>query len=214
MPVSVKICGITSPEHANVAAFYGARWLGFVFFDKSPRNLTLEQAAAMRRHLPRSTERVGLFVNASHDFIEDATDALDLDWLQLHGNETPQEALILKNRLGVSIIKAIGVSTEEDIAKADDFIGHADAMLFDAKPPKGADRPGGNAISFPWNLLAGKQLPYPWLLAGGLTPENVKTAVQQSGAHALDVSSGVESAPGVKSGEKIEAFLSAAKAVR
>ncbi|MFC4348786.1 phosphoribosylanthranilate isomerase [Kordiimonas lipolytica] len=214
MSVSVKICGITKPEHANLAAFYGARWLGFVFFDKSPRNLTLKDAAAMRRQLPSSTERVGLFVNADHDFIEDACDALDLDWVQLHGDEYPNEALILKNRLGVSIIKAIGVSTAEDIDQADMFAPHVDAILFDAKPPKGSDRPGGNAHSFPWNLLSGRDLPYPWLLAGGLTPENVRQAVQESGAHAVDVSSGVEDAPGKKSGEKIEAFLSAAKAVR
>lgn len=214
MPVSVKICGITKPEHANLAAFYGARWLGFVFFKKSPRNLSLRDATAMRRMLPSSTERVGLFVNADHDFIEDAVDALDLDWIQLHGDEYPHEAQLLKNRLGISIIKAIGVSEAADIDKADLFTPHADAILFDAKPPQGADRPGGNATSFPWNLLAGKKLPYPWMLAGGLTPENLQQAVQESGAHALDVSSGVEDAPGKKSGEKIEAFLRAAKAVR
>lgn len=214
MPVSVKICGITKPEHANLAAYYGARWTGFVFFDKSPRNITLSQAKAMRRHLPSSTERVGLFVNAAHDFIEDAVDALDLDWVQLHGDEYPHEAQLLKNRLGVSIIKAIGVETETDIDKADMFASHADAILFDAKPPKGSNRPGGNAVSFPWNILAGKQLPFPWMLAGGLTPENVPMAVRESGARALDVSSGVEDAPGRKSGDKIEAFLRAAKAVR
>lgn len=214
MAVSVKICGITSATHANLAAFYGARWTGFVFFDKSPRNLTLLEANRMRRHLPSSTERVGLFVNAPHDFIEDAVDALDLDWVQLHGDEYPNEAQLLKNRLGVSIIKAIGVETEADLDKADMFLPYVDAILFDAKPPKGSNRPGGNAVSFPWNILAGKKLPYPWMLAGGLTPENVPEAVRESGAHALDVSSGVEDAPGKKSGEKIEAFLRAAKAVR
>jgi phosphoribosylanthranilate isomerase len=214
MPVSTKVCGITTAEHANAAAFYGARWLGFIFFEASPRHLGLRQAAELRPRLPGSTERVGVFVNAAHDYIEDACDALDLDWVQLHGDEYPDEAQILKRRLGVSIIKAVSVGTREDVQKAEVFAPHVDAVLFDAKPPKGSVLPGGNAVSFPWDIMKGQSLGFPWLLAGGLTAANLQEAVTQSGARAVDVSSGVETAPGKKSGEKIEAFLRAAKAVR
>lgn len=212
--ISTKICGLTTAEHANLAAFFGARWLGFVFFERSPRNLTLDAAANLRPQLPKRGERVGVFVNAEHNFIEAAVDALDLDWVQLHGDEYPHEAQLLKARLGVSVIKALGVSSKEDLRQADLFAPHVDAILFDAKPPKGAILPGGNAVSFPWHILNGEKLPYPWLLAGGLTAENLPRAVAESNAHAVDISSGVESAPGQKSGEKIEAFLRTAKAVR
>lgn len=214
MTVSTKICGITTARHANLAASFGARWLGFVFFERSPRNLTLEAAAKLRPLLPKRGERVGVFVDAQHDFIEAAVDALDLDWVQLHGNEYPHEAQIIRDQLGVSVIKALGVSSKEDLKQAEMFAPHVDAILFDAKPPKDAVLPGGNAVSFPWHILAGEKLPYPWLLAGGLTAENLPRAVAESNAHAVDISSGVESAPGQKSSEKIEAFLRAAKAVR
>ncbi|WP_262692112.1 phosphoribosylanthranilate isomerase [Kordiimonas aestuarii] len=214
MAVHTKICGLSTAEHANLAAFYGARWLGFIFYEPSPRNVTLQAAFTMRRHLPKRAERVGVFVNANHNFIEAAVDALDLDWVQLHGDEYPHEVSELKNRLGVSVIKAVGVSERADLAQADAFASHADAILFDAKPPKGATLPGGNAVSFPWHILADQKLSYPWLLAGGLTAENLPAAIAESGAHAVDVSSGVEDTPGQKSGEKIEAFLRAAKAVR
>lgn len=214
MPVSTKICGLTTAEHANLAAFYGARWLGFVFFERSPRNLSLQEAHSLRRHLPKRAERVGVFVNAEHNFIEAAVDALDLDWVQLHGDEYPHEAQLIRDRMGVSVIKAIGVSERADLAEADAFAPHVDAILFDAKPPKGTDLPGGNAVSFPWHILMGQKFTFPWLLAGGLTASNLPEAIAQSNAHAVDVSSGVEDAPGQKSGEKIEAFLRAAKAVR
>ena len=214
MPVHTKICGLTTAEHANLAAFYGARWLGFVFFEPSPRNISLKDAAKLRRSLPRKAERVGVFVNAGFELIEAAADALDLDWVQLHGDEYPADVRMIKNRLGISVIKAIGVSTKDDIGEAAAFKGHADVMLFDAKPPKDAALPGGNALSFPWDIMAGLDLPYPWMLAGGLTADNLPKAIKQSGALAVDVSSGVETTPGQKSGEKIEAFLRAAKAVR
>ncbi|MCJ9428323.1 phosphoribosylanthranilate isomerase [Kordiimonas marina] len=214
MSVRVKVCGIRDAVHANLAAFYGARWLGFVFFDRSPRHLTLGEARALRPHLPRSTERVGVFVNEDHDMIEAAVDALDLDWVQLHGDETPEDVIALKDDFGVSVIKAFGVRDAADIKAAKAFAPYVDAFLFDAKPPEGATLPGGNAVSFPWELMQGQTLGRPWLLAGGLTAENLPEAVKASGAIAVDVSSGVESAPGQKSSDKIEAFLRAAKAVR
>ncbi|TNE67189.1 MAG: phosphoribosylanthranilate isomerase [Alphaproteobacteria bacterium] len=214
MAIRVKVCGISDAAHANLAAHYGARWLGFVFYEPSPRHLPIDVARAMRRHLPRSTERVGVFVNADPDYIEDAVDALDLDWVQLHGDEYPHEVALIKRRLGVSVIKAVGVSSVEDIDASFAYLPHADAMLYDAKPPKGPGAlPGGNAVSFPWGLMRARELDFPWLLAGGLNAGNVAEAARQSGARAVDVSSGVEDAPGQKSGDKIEAFLQAAKAV-
>ena len=213
MPVSVKICGVTDAEHATTAARNGARWLGFVFFEKSPRHLSIDAATKLRPKLPRNIERVGVFVDAEMDYMEQAINALDLDWVQLHGDEYPTDAQMIKNRFGVSVIKAIGVRTKDDIERAQAFAPYVDAILFDAKPPIGADLPGGNALSFPWKLLQGMTLTVPWLLAGGLTANNLAEAIAASGATAADVSSGVEDAPGIKSSSKIEAFLRAAKAV-
>ncbi|PCI60193.1 MAG: N-(5'-phosphoribosyl)anthranilate isomerase, partial [Kordiimonadales bacterium] len=171
MAVDVKICGITEAEHAHFAAEHGARWLGFVFFEKSPRNLSLEAAEALGKILPTGPKRVGVFVNASDTLLKAAIAALSLDAVQLHGDETPADAKRLKELLGVKIIKAVAISNEDDITKADPFLPHVDRILFDAKPPKGAVLPGGNAVSFPWHILKGKGLPYRWMLAGGLTAE-------------------------------------------
>ena len=181
MTVDVKICGITEPEHANFAAKAGARWLGFVFFEKSPRNLTLEAARSLGQKLPSGPKRVGVFVNATDKLLEDAIKALSLDVVQLHGNETPEDAQRIKEKFGVRVIKALGVSTLEDLKKADPFTGIADRILFDAKPPKGAGiTGGGNAVSFPWDILKGQELPYRWMLAGGLSAENAQQAIKES----------------------------------
>jgi len=212
--VDVKICGISEAMHAHAAAMHGARWLGFVFFPPSPRNLTIEAASKLAMQLPKGPKRVGVFVNAGDSLLEAAVSTLALDAVQLHGTETPEDAARIKEKLGVRVIKAIAVSSETDIQKADAFQPFVDRILFDAKPPEGASLPGGNAVSFPWHILAGKKLPYKWLLAGGLTPDNVRDASAASGATALDVSSGVEVAPGKKSSALIQAFLSAAKAVK
>ncbi|MBL4788744.1 MAG: phosphoribosylanthranilate isomerase [Kordiimonadaceae bacterium] len=214
MAVDVKICGITEADYAHLAAEHGARWLGFVFFEKSPRNLTLEAAEALGKELPGGPKRVGVFVNAPDPLLKSAVEALSLDAVQLHGNETPEDAARLKEMLGVKIIKAISIGGEDDLAKADAFLPHVDRILFDAKPPKDAVLPGGNAVALPWHILKGKNLPYRWILAGGLTAENVAEAIAASDATAVDISSGVESAPGKKSPERIKAFLSAAKAVK
>jgi phosphoribosylanthranilate isomerase len=211
MPTDVKICGITEAQHAHAAAMHGARWLGFVFFSASPRNLTISAAKALAQQLPTGPKRVGVFVDAPDQLLRDAVAALSLDAVQLHGAETPEDTARIRDMLGVRIIKAIAVSTEGDIARAGDYAPYVDRILFDAKPPQGAPLPGGNAVSFPWALLKGKSLPYKWMLAGGLTPGNVAKAITASGAEALDVSSGVESAPGEKSAQLIQAFLIAAK---
>jgi len=218
MPTHVKICGISEAEHAHTAANNGARWFGFVFFPPSPRNLTLAAAKALASQLPPpfpdGPKRVGVFVNASDDLLNAASKALSLDAVQLHGRETPEDAARIKAMLGVRVIKAIAVSNEADLKKADAFIPFVDRILFDAKPPKDAVLPGGNAVSFPWHILKGKELPYKWMLAGGLTAENAAAAIKASGADALDISSGVETSPGKKSSGLIKAFLSAVKAVK
>ena len=214
MNIDVKICGITDAETARVAADAGARYLGFVFFDKSPRNLTIEAATALGPKLPtgpaRRPERVGVFVNAKFDLIKEAAKALSLDWIQVHGAETREDIAQIKGVTGCRIIKAFGIASAEDFKAVDMFKDHVDAYLFDAKPPKGADLPGGNAISFPWALLKGQKFDKPWLLAGGLKAETIEAAIDASGATMLDVSSGVESAAGVKDHQKIQAFLDAA----
>jgi phosphoribosylanthranilate isomerase len=213
MSVHVKICGITDAETATVAAKAGARWLGFVFFEASPRDISIQDAEILRPQLPSSVERVGVFVDAPFSRIEAAIEALDLDYVQLHGLEYPSDAKRIRDQLGVSVIKAYGIREEVDLDQSEDFKSVSDLSLYDAKPPRGAKLPGGNAISFPWQIMKSRAIEKPWLLAGGLTSENVAEAVQASGALAVDVSSGVESAPGVKSHEKIQEFLRAAKAL-
>jgi len=214
MTIDVKICGIREARHALVAAESGARWIGFVFFPPSPRNLTIEEARILAPQLPEGPKRVGVFVNAPDELLKSAVAALSLDAVQLHGQESPKDAARIKKKLGVRIIKAMGVSNEEDLKKAEAFAPHVDRILFDAKPPKGAALPGGNAVSFPWHILKGKNLPYKWMLAGGLKPENVTEAITASDATALDVSSGVETVPGKKSSDLIKAFLMSVKAAK
>ena len=214
MTIDVKICGLSTGETAQAAADAGAAYLGFMFFEPSPRHLTFDAARNLVQELPTGPERVGVFVNANDATIEEAVSALDLNWLQLHGQESPEEVLRLKSRTGLKVMKAIGVSAAEDVEATQPYFDVTDAMLFDAKPPKGSVLPGGNAVSFPWQIMQGAKLPDTWLLAGGLKPENVAEAIKTSGTKILDVSSGVETSPGVKSKSAIEAFLHAAKAVR
>ncbi len=214
MAVEVKICGISEAAHAHAAAMHGATWLGFIFFPPSPRNLTLEAARRLALQLPTGPKRIGVFVDAPDDLLKGAVEALSLDAVQLHGSETPADAARIKKLLGVRIIKAIGISSIDDIALADPFLPHVDRILFDAKPPADAELPGGNAVSFPWHILGGKTLSYKWMLAGGLTAGNVAEAVTASGAIALDISSGVETAPGKKTSAAIQDFLRTAKAIK
>lgn len=213
MTVSVKICGLSTAETAQAAADSGAAYLGFMFFEPSPRHLTNRAAKALGPALPDGPERVGVFVNADDALIDTAIAALDLNWLQLHGHEPVERIAALQDRTGLKVMKAVGVSTPDDVTAAQPYFDVADAVLFDAKPPKGALLPGGNALSFPWSILDGATLPRTWMLAGGLKANNIAEAVKLSHAAILDVSSGVESNPGVKSVPLIQAFLKAAKAV-
>lgn len=208
--VAVKICGLTQPSEMRVVAQAGAAYCGFVFFQKSPRNISLDQAAALAFDAPIGLAKVALTVNADDAFLDALTAQVPLDMLQLHGAETPQRVQDVKSRYGLPVMKAVGVADASDLAALDAYISVADQILVDAKPPKTADLPGGNGLAFDWRLIAGRRWGVPWMLAGGLTPDNVAQAIAMTGANQVDVSSGVESAPGVKDSALIRAFVASA----
>lgn len=212
MSVSVKICGLTQPESVDAAVKAGARYLGFVFFPKSPRHVSATQAAALAADVPLGIARVGLFVNPDDALLESTLATVPLDVIQLHGSEDPARVAAVKSLTGLPVMKAVGVSEPQDLDALWDYGLVADMLLIDAKPPKGADLPGGNGLAFDWRLLAGRQILKPWLLAGGLTPDNVSQALRLTRAQGVDVSSGVESAPGVKDADLIRKFIARATA--
>lgn len=215
MSVSVKVCGVTRPEDVATAADAGARYLGFVFFPKSPRHLEVETARALALDVPTGVAKVALVVNADNARLDDIVGRVPLDMLQLHGRETPERVAEIKARYGLPVMKAIGISEPRDLDQIYLYAGVADQLLIDAKPPKDADLPGGNGHAFDWDILAGRKYwTVPWMLAGGLTPENVAEAVRRTGARQVDVSSGVEAAPGCKDADKIARFVGAASADR
>lgn len=207
--ISVKICGLTRPEHVAAAADAGAAYAGFVFYARSPRHLNLPQARALAVQAPPGLAKVALVVDPDDAFLDRLTAQVPLDMLQLHGHETPERVRQIKHRYGLPVMKAVGVADASDLAGLDAYLKVADQVLVDAKPPKNADLPGGNGLSFDWRLIAGRRWPIPWMLAGGLTPQNVAQAVAMTGARQVDVSSGVESAPGVKEAKLIRAFVAA-----
>ncbi len=200
----IKICGISTPDAYEAAA--RADYVGFVFFPPSPRYVT---PAGARLLAVSPVAHVGLFVNPADAHIEAALEAIDLDVLQLVAT-SPSRAAAIRRTFGRPVWRAIGIQTGADLPVA---LEGADAVLLDAKPPAGASRPGGNAASFDWSVLSGWDAPGPWVLAGGLTPGNVAAAIAATAAPAVDVSSGVERAPGVKDPAMIAAFLQAARTV-
>ncbi|MEP2715492.1 phosphoribosylanthranilate isomerase [Pseudophaeobacter sp.] len=209
--VRVKICGLKSPQDLAAAADAGAAYVGFVFFPKSPRNISIEQAAALALEAPVGLCKVALTVNADDASLDALTAAVPLDMLQLHGSESPERVAAVKARYGLPVMKAIGVADAGDLPQIDLYAQVADQLLIDAKPPKDADLPGGNGLAFDWRLLAGRKYwQRPWMLAGGLTPENVAEAIRMTGARQVDVSSGVEAAPGQKDAALISSFTTAA----
>lgn len=212
MSVAVKICGLSDHDSVVTAANGGADFVGFVFFEKSPRHVTAEEVASLTEDLPDDVAKVGLFVDPDNALLDRVLGQIRLDYIQLHGSESPARVDAIRLEYGVPVIKAIGVAEPDDIQNAEAYTGHADRLLFDAKPQPQADHPGGNAQAFDWSLMKRYSGALPWLLAGGLTPDTVASAIAQSGAAAIDVSSGVESAPGRKDPALITAFLNAAKA--
>lgn len=211
---AVKICGLTQPSDVHAVAQAGAVYCGFVFFPKSPRNVSFEQAAAMAVEAPIGLAKVALTVNADDAFLDALTAAVPLDMLQLHGNETPERVQEVKSRYGLPVMKAVGVADADDLPALDVYMKVADQILVDAKPPKNADLPGGNGLTFDWRLIAGRRWAVPWMLAGGLTPTNVAEAIAMTGARQIDLSSGVESAPGAKDAALIRSFMAAVKGIK
>ena len=209
LPTRVKICGLRDAAMLDAAVQAGAAYVGLVFFEKSPRNVTLAQAAALAAIVPAGVAKVALVVDADDAQLDALLAQVPVDILQLHGAETPVRVTAVKARYGLPVMKAVGVAGPDDLAALDIYAQVADQLLVDAKPPKGADLPGGNGLAFDWRLIAGRRWPVPWMLAGGLTPANVAQAVALTGAGQVDVSSGVESAPGVKDAALIAAFCAA-----
>jgi len=209
--VEVKICGITDEEAMDAAIEAGADYVGLVFYPPSPRAVTAERAAELVEFTPAEVAKVGLFVDPDDATLDRVLTRVRLDLLQLHGGETPERIEAIRLEYGLPVMKVIAVALAGDLAAAEPFLAVTDRLLFDAKPPKGATLPGGNAVSFDWTILKGRKWGVPWMLAGGLTPANVAEAVRISGAMAVDVSSGVETAPGVKDAAKIRAFIAAAR---
>lgn len=210
MSAAVKICGLKSPEAIEAAIEGGAAYLGFNFYPTSPRSLTPEAAARLAAAVPANVAKVALVVDADDRLLDEIAEALSPDIFQLHGHETPERVAAIKARNGRQAMKVVSIATEADLAAARAYEGVADLLMFDAKPPPGG-LPGGNGLAFDWRLLKDARWSLPWMLAGGLTPETVAEAIRSTGATRVDVASGVEDRPGVKSPDKIRRFLAAAK---
>ncbi|MDP6565661.1 MAG: phosphoribosylanthranilate isomerase [Alphaproteobacteria bacterium] len=213
MTVAAKICGLSDEAALQAAIDGGASYVGFVFYPPSPRAVTPERAAELATLVPPSVKKVGLFVDPDDDLLRQVLAVVDLDLIQLHGEETPERVGTIKDLTGRLVLKAIKVAARSDIDLAENFQAIADMLLFDAKAPKDmADAlPGGNGLIFDWHLLAGRHWQKPWMLSGGLDQDNVAQAVAIAGPAAVDVSSGVEQSPGKKNPAAIKAFLDAVK---
>lgn len=211
MTVTAKICGINDPEAMRAAIAGGASHVGLVFYPPSPRSVQPGEAMTLASVVPQQVQKVGLFVDPENDQIDKTLFVAKLDILQLHGDEPPDRVADLKSRTGKKVMKVIKVSDPSDLAQAEAYTRVADLLMFDAKPPKDMKNalPGGNAVSFDWRILSGRQWPLPWMLAGGLNAANVSDAVSLSDAPIVDTSSGVEDVPGRKNPEKITEFLRA-----
>jgi len=208
--IDVKICGLTRPEDVEAAIEHGAAFLGFIVETKSPRKLTVLQASTLAAPARLIIPRVAVTVNSNDDLVARIVSDMAPDYIQLHGDETVERAADIARRFGVRTIKAVPIATASDMKTAEQYAGVCDFILYDAKPPEGEAVRGGHGLSFDWNILAGAPLPKVWALAGGLTPGNTREAIARTNAPILDVSSGVESAPGIKDAIKIKAFMEAA----
>jgi phosphoribosylanthranilate isomerase len=211
MSVLVKICGLSTPETLDVALEAGADQVGLMFFARSPRNVSLPVARELRGRVKDRAEVVAVTVDADDVFLAGLVDVLRPDLLQLHGKETPQRVGAIHQRFSIPVMKVLPIATKADLGTVPLYTRVADRLMFDAKAPPDATRPGGLGKPFDWHLLDGLHVPVPYLLSGGLDPSNVAEALRITRAPGVDVSSGVESAPGVKDGEKIRAFIKAAR---
>lgn len=207
---AVKICGLSEPQTLQTAISAGARFVGFVFYAPSPRYVEFDIAYELARQVPTGVRSVGLFVNPSNEEISHVTSTIQLDMIQLHGDESPGRVAEIKALTNMPVMKALRVASADDLEGLDGFEAAADWILFDSKPPK-ADLPGGTGESFDWNILSGREFKKPWMLGGGLNADNIKEALSILSPTAVDVSSGVESSRGVKDSEKIKSFIQCVK---
>ncbi|MCG6901059.1 MAG: phosphoribosylanthranilate isomerase [Rhodobacter sp.] len=210
--IKVKICGLNTPESITTAVAAGAAYVGLNFFPRSPRYVSIAQAAALAASVQPGVCKVALCVDEEDPVWDAILARVPIDMLQLHGHESPERVLALKARHGLPVMKVVSVADAGDLAALDEFGKVADQILVDTKPPSGAVLPGGNGVAFDWRLIAGRRWPVPWMLAGGLTADNVAEAIRLTGAQQVDVSSGVESAPGIKDAGRIQCFIKAARA--
>lgn len=214
MELSVKICGLTTPEALQTALDDGADHVGFIFFAKSPRHIAPADAARLRVAARGRAKAVAVSVNADDETLDSIVSGMEPDMLQLHGNESPERVTAVKTRFGLPVMKAFAVRDAGDLDATQAYRGVADRFLFDAKPPAGAEVPGGNGVAFDWTLLSALDDDVDYMLSGGLNADNIGTALRQTGARAVDISSGVERAPGIKDTGLINAFFKAVDAAR
>lgn len=214
MTFDIKICGLKTPETLYAAIAGGASHVGFIFFAKSPRNVAPEQAGALRLAARGKAQAVAVTVDADDAFLDAIVQAMAPDMLQLHGNESPERVAEVKARYGLPVMKAFSVSEAADLDRIAPWRGVADRFLFDAKPPKGSELPGGNGVSFDWRLLAGLDPSIDYMLSGGLNAANIGDALRLANPPGIDISSGVESAPGVKDTALIEDFFKSVRIAR
>jgi len=212
-PLIIKICGIKTPEILETAIAAGADMVGFMHFSRSPRHVSIEDIAGLISEARGRIQTCVVLVNPDNSCVAEVA-ALGPDWIQLHGPETPHRVEAIRAEAGVEIMKALPIGTADDVAHVSAFVDVADSILLDAKPPKGADRPGGLGETFDWGLLKALDPSIPFMLSGGLTPQTVADAVRNVRPYGVDVSSGVESAPGVKDKQLIEAFIRNARAAQ
>jgi phosphoribosylanthranilate isomerase len=212
MSLIVKICGLSTPETLDVALAAGADMVGFVFFPPSPRHIGLDLARELGKQAKGRAVKVALSVDADDALLANSIDALQPQILQLHGKETVARIRDIKQKFGLPVMKAIAVEAKADLAALPGYVAVCDRILFDAKPPKDATRPGGLGAAFDWHLLEGLDLKLPFMVSGGLNVSNVAEALRITRAGGVDISSGVESAPGLKDPEMIRAFIRAARA--
>lgn len=211
MPIQTKICGISTFDAADAVVDGGADFLGLIFFDKSPRHISIDQAEVLGTHVDGKVDVVAVTVNAKDTYLDAIVRAAKPTHLQLHGTESPDRVTELKRRYSLPVIKAFAIRDAQDFEKTKVYNGAADLFLFDAKPPAGSQLPGGNGISFDWEMLPTHTKGTDYMLSGGLSIDNIEEALRQSGAHMIDISSGVESSPGVKNCSKIDALLKRVK---